>query len=55
MFGKARLKLTAWYLLIIMLISIGFSAVIYKMLTVELDGTYPLTTSKYSVIVDSAW
>lgn len=37
MFGKARLKLTAWYLLIIMLISIGFSAVIYKVLTVELD------------------
>lgn len=37
MFGKARLKLTAWYLLIIMLISVGFSAVIYKVLTVELD------------------
>lgn len=37
MFGKARLKLTAWYLLIIMLVSIGFSAVIYKVLTRELD------------------
>lgn len=37
MFGKARLKLTAWYLLIIMLIGVGFSAVIYKVLTVELD------------------
>lgn len=30
MFQKARLKLTAWYLLIIMLISIIFSLVIYK-------------------------
>lgn len=37
MFGKARLKLTAWYLLIIMLISIGFSTVIYKVLTAELN------------------
>jgi len=37
MFGKARLKLTAWYLLIIMLISMGFSVVIYKVLTIELD------------------
>ncbi len=37
MFGKARLKLTVWYLLIIMLVSVGFSAVIYKVLTVELD------------------
>lgn len=37
MFGKARLKLTTWYLLIIMLVSVGFSVVIYKVLTVELD------------------
>ncbi len=37
MFGRARLKLTAWYLLIIMLISLGFSLVIYKVLTAELD------------------
>lgn len=37
MFGKARLKLTARYLLIIMLISIGFSVVIFKVLTLELD------------------
>lgn len=37
MFGKARLKLTGWYLLIIMVVSIGFSLVIYKVLTVELD------------------
>jgi signal transduction histidine kinase len=37
MFGKARLKLTAWYLLIIMLISISFSAIIYKVGMVELN------------------
>src|SRR3990167_1257428 len=37
MFSKARFKLTVWYLLIIMLISTGFSGVIYKVLTAELD------------------
>lgn len=35
MFQKARLKLTAWYLLIIMLISVSFSLVIYRVLTLE--------------------
>ncbi len=37
MFDSARLKLTAWYLLIIMIISGAFSGVIYKVLTNELD------------------
>jgi len=37
MFKSARLKLTGWYLLIITLISLSFSVVIYRMLTVELD------------------
>jgi len=37
MFNKARIRLTAWYLLILMSVSIGFSAVIYKVLTLELD------------------
>ncbi len=36
MFAKARIKLTAWYLLIIMLISIFFSIAIYKVLSNEL-------------------
>lgn len=36
-FNKARLKLTAWYLLIIMLISISFSIVIYKGLENEVE------------------
>jgi two-component system, OmpR family, sensor histidine kinase CiaH len=35
MFTSARLKLTAWYLLIIMFISISFSLVIYQGLMVE--------------------
>ena len=35
MFAKARLKLTAWYLLIIMTISIAFSAFIYKSISLE--------------------
>lgn len=37
MFHSARIKLTLWYLLIIMLISLSFSVVIYRMLTSELD------------------
>lgn len=37
MFKSARLKLTAWYLLIIMLISILFSVAIYRILTHEFE------------------
>ncbi|HYM65265.1 MAG TPA: HAMP domain-containing sensor histidine kinase [Candidatus Sulfotelmatobacter sp.] len=37
MFKSARLKLTAWYLLIIMIISISFSSFIYLGLTREFD------------------
>lgn len=37
MFHSARLKLTAWYLLIIMLISIMFSVVIYTMVSKEIE------------------
>jgi len=37
MFRNARIKLTAWYLLIIICISVSFSAVIYRMLTFEMD------------------
>ena len=37
MFTKARFKLTAWYLLIIMLISISFSTAMYGVLTSELN------------------
>jgi len=37
MFHSARIKLTAWYLLIIMLVSFSFSMVIYRMTTFELS------------------
>lgn len=37
MFKLARIKLTAWYLLIITLISVGFSLGIYRVMTAELD------------------
>ncbi|KKS96437.1 MAG: two-component sensor histidine kinase [Candidatus Gottesmanbacteria bacterium GW2011_GWA2_43_14] len=37
MFSKARLKLTAWYLVIIMSVSLLFSAVIYRSVDIELS------------------
>jgi two-component system sensor histidine kinase CiaH len=37
MFNKARLKLTAWYLLILMIISLSFSVVIYQGATAEIQ------------------
>lgn len=37
MFTRARFKLTAWYLLIIMFISVSFSIAIYESLTIEFD------------------
>jgi two-component system sensor histidine kinase CiaH len=37
MFTRARIKLTLWYLLIIMLVSVMFSAVIYRLLTGEIE------------------
>jgi len=37
MFHKARIKLTLWYLLIIMIISTSFSVSMYKILTSELN------------------
>ncbi len=37
MFESARLKLTAWYLLIIMLISLLFSGVLYRVVIEEVD------------------
>lgn len=37
MFNSARLKITAWYLLIIMIISLAFSLVIYRLLSMEIE------------------
>lgn len=35
MFNQARLKLTSWYLLVIMFISLCFSALLYRVITLE--------------------
>lgn len=40
-FNSAIIKLTAWYMLIIMIICIGFSAIIYGLTSVELDRRLP--------------
>src|SRR3972149_9259716 len=37
MFHSVKIKLTVWYLLIIMLVSVFFSVAIYKALTQEID------------------
>lgn len=47
MFHRARLKLTLWYLLIIMLISIMFSLTIYRLLTNELDREFHRISQRY--------
>lgn len=40
MFKQARLKLTVWYLFIIMLISIFFSVLVYRSISLELERGY---------------
>ena len=37
MFNRARLKLTLWYLAIIMCVSISFSAIIFEVITQEVE------------------
>jgi signal transduction histidine kinase len=46
MFENARLKLTFWYLLIIMSVSISFSAVIYRSVSVEFERRFQNIESK---------
>lgn len=47
MFKQARLKLTAWYLIIIMTISLAFSGVIYRSATFELNRFARAQQSKF--------
>ncbi|HZZ98819.1 MAG TPA: HAMP domain-containing sensor histidine kinase [Candidatus Saccharimonadia bacterium] len=47
MFHSARIKLTAWYLFIIMLISISFSIVVYGILSQEVDRFARLQRIRY--------
>ena len=46
MFHSARIKLTAWYLIIIMTVSISFSVAIYRVLNSELDRLERNETSR---------
>lgn len=46
MFHSARIKLAAWYLLIIMLISVCFSVAMYQILTSELDRVEQIQRSR---------
>lgn len=47
MFTQARIKLTAWYLCIIMLISVMFSVAIYRNLTSELERGFNRISQRY--------
>ncbi|MFO0703746.1 MAG: HAMP domain-containing sensor histidine kinase [Patescibacteria group bacterium] len=47
MFHSARLKLTAWYLLIIFFISLFFSVTVYQMLTSEVDRFVAMQKAKF--------
>jgi len=49
MFRSARFKLTAWYLLIIMLISALFSLVIYRGVTLELEMRFSLIEQRFEM------
>lgn len=47
MFNKARLKLTGWYLLIIMCVSVAFSAVIYRAASFEIERFAKTQRARY--------
>lgn len=49
MFNSTRLKLTAWYLAIIMTISILFSAAIYTILTHEFERGFKRVSLRYKI------
>lgn len=51
MFNNARLKLTSWYLLILMLISIFFSLVIYRSIAGEIDRFSHIQTLRYENVI----
>lgn len=52
MFRSARLKLTAWYLLIIMLISISFSLAIYRVLVTEFARVERVQRIRRHLVID---
>jgi len=52
MFHSARLKLTAWYLLIIFCISIIFSVIIYRVITNELNRVARLQRTRFERVLE---
>lgn len=54
-FESARVKLTAWYLVIIMTISLSFSAFIYKSVDVELQRRFNAIEKKLTIETPKGW
>lgn len=54
MFYKARIKLTVWYLLIIMLVSGFFSVVIYRVQTLELERFNRIRLERIQYIIEES-
>ncbi len=55
MFYSARIKLTGWYLLIIMVISAFFSALIYRVTTFEMDRIYQAQKIRLERRLSGGW
>lgn len=52
MYQTARIKLTAWYLLIIMLVSLSFSTIIYKSYSDEVDRFERMQRMRFSLFFE---
>ena len=55
MFHSARIKLTAWYLAIIMAISLSFSAIIYRSVTLEFQRRLNTIESRFNAAPPVGW
>jgi len=55
MFRSARIKLTAWYLIIIMAVSLSFSAFIYRSVGLEFQRRLNIIERRFSVETPRGW
>jgi two-component system sensor histidine kinase CiaH len=55
MFHSARLKLTAWYLVIIMAVSLSFSALIYRGVSLEFQRRLNVIEGRFNVEPPRGW
>jgi len=55
MFGSARIKLTTWYLVIIMTISLSFSVVIYRSVTLEFQRRLNIIERRFNLEAPRGW